>query len=741
MKRLRRVPGMGPKDADIMIVGEAPGEQEALTGKPFMGAAGRRLNKWLGTAGILRNRCYITNVVKVRPPANKYDRLEELGVSEADFIPELVEEIKEVQPKVIVALGNNAMRVLTGNESGIMKRRGSFYPLTLVPDIDIPVLVTLHPAARIFSTRPELSSICAFDLKRAKNRVNGELEQNQCEYIFRPGPSDVAEFLQSRYDKPTVVDIEFIHGRVTCIGVGDAHVAMVIPITHTDGKPYWNEEDELNIWEEFQKFWDVSPIIGQNFSFDMTKLFNWVGLPKNFYFDTLVAHAVLYPTWKHDLALLTSIYTNMPYYKDEVKDWKGRITDESLWGYNAKDIEATYLVYEGLLEELEEEGMREFYFGHVHPEILVYLEMGLRGVRVDTEKKKKLAQEMKEKIIEAEHLLEELVGRSVNVGSPKQVSDLLYKQLKIKGKGTDKRQLKKLAARYADTSIGPIIQLVNKIRQMRKLLSSYLEPPTSPDGRWRTSYSVTGAISGRLSARKFADGSGLNMQTVPPEVRPLIIADEGMTLAESDLSQAEARVVAWEADDPKMKQFFLEGGDVHQRVADAMGVTRKLAKGVSHGSNYGLGVNLLSEMIGLPVKQARELQNAYFMQFPGVKRRMRKIDSAVRQRKPYYNPFGRRMTYWGFINHDTLKSAYSFFPQGTVADIIHRAARKLRKEYPWIILLLNNHDSLVYEAPKERIKEAAEIVEKYLQEPVVINGEELSIPADTEIFEEHWEKR
>jgi DNA polymerase I-like protein with 3'-5' exonuclease and polymerase domains len=76
-----------------------------------------------------------------------------------------------------------------------------------------------------------------------------------------------------------------------------------------------------------------------------------------------------------------------------------------------------------------------------------------------------------------------------------------------------------------------------------------------------------------------------------------------------------------------------------------------------------------------------------------------------------------------------------------VADIIHRAARKLEEEYPWIILLLNNHDSLVYEAPTEKIEEAIRIVEEYLQEPVVINGEKLSIPADTEIFEEYWEKR
>ena len=735
---LKRVPPEGNPNASLMIVGEAPGADEVRYGKPFKGFAGRRLNQWLASAGIDRRSCWITNVVKVQPPGNKYGRLEELGVSESDFIPELVEEIRQVRPHTIVALGNNPMRVLTGYGSGILRRRGSFYPCTLVPEVNARVLVMIHPAARIFNSQPELNVVCAADMRKVSQ--NSPNATYGTDIIIEPTFEQAVETLKNLPD-PLTVDIEYINDRTTCIGLGNEERGLVLPITHANGDAYWTPDHEVELWLLLYEVWQTHRLIGQNFSFDMAMLHKWLGLPKYFYFDTMVAHAVLYPGWKHNLAFLTSIYTTMPYYKDEMHGWTGSITDKSLWEYNKKDIVATTLCYKALLQELQDEKMADFYFNHQHKEIIPYLKMSLRGVRVDLPLKKKMQVEMQEKIQKSEKLLKDLVGKEVNVKSPKQVSELLYKTLGIKGHGTDKKQLTRLAARYAGTPVGSIVQAIVGIRHLYKIQSSYLEVPVSEDGRWHTFYGVTGTVSGRLSAKKWLDGSGLNLQTVPKSIRPLIIPDEGQVLFEIDLSSAEVRVVAWEGEAQRLKEFFRKGGDIHQMVADELGVSRQRAKATVHGSNYGMGPILFSEWVGLPVSQGKELQAKYFHLFPGVQKRMQDVRQRLRRREPYYNPFGRRLVYYGFINAEAERMHYSWFPQSTVGDIIHRTIIEI-DQYPKLLTpLLNVHDSIVCECKPEDLDIAIDLVKTSMEQAILIHGDELSIPADVEVYEERWGKR
>src|SRR3990167_9634089 len=120
----KRVEAVGPLTAKIVIVGEAPGQDEEREGIPFIGESGQLLNRLMTDVGIKRDDCYITNVCKVRPPSNKMERLEELGLKVEDFYPELFLEIRKVRPNVIIALGGTALKALC-EETEITKWRGS----------------------------------------------------------------------------------------------------------------------------------------------------------------------------------------------------------------------------------------------------------------------------------------------------------------------------------------------------------------------------------------------------------------------------------------------------------------------------------------------------------------------------------------------------------------------------------------------------------------------------------------
>ena len=359
--RTKYVPSHGPRDAEIMIVGEAPGAEEEQYGKPFIGRAGQLLNEYLGRAGIRRDmrpeqdvfysEVFATNLSKYRPDQNRFANL--LGSDELEKgIDELREEILDVDPAVIIACGGWPLWYLTGMcgwdrgkqkpGTGIKNYRGSVLPCTLAEGYK--VVATLHPAfvIRAYGWAP----VFTHDLERAVRHVNIE-GLAYPEYEVLVDPPNLAELTEEMCNAEWLsFDIEtFGPGIMSCFGVTDSiDRALVITFQNSGGFEY-----ARRILESPAKKY------GQYGTYDCNFLHHFYGWKvQNYAFDTYIAAAELMPEFPRGLDFLTSIYTDFPYYKEERKTWKETMDLSMLWEYNAKDVVATMVIANEQMKELEE---------------------------------------------------------------------------------------------------------------------------------------------------------------------------------------------------------------------------------------------------------------------------------------------------------------------------------------------------------------------------------------------------
>jgi len=346
------VPSVGPLNAKIMFVGEAPGKDEEIEGEPFVGKSGQLLERYLGRIGIQRKNIRLTNLCHYRPGGNKFENL--LGSEELKAgLAELGEEISKVNPNLIVALGNWPMFYLTGKTAekgkmgtGITSWRGSVVFGTGIAT-SYKVLITYHPA---FIIRPQgfgNHPIFLNDLKRAKvESLNPKLEYPEYEsFIDPPALGDLtAEMGQAEW---LTVDIETFRESLACVGFADS-VKRGLCITC---------ENPLG-WEPARELL-MSPAkkIFQYGTFDINYLkwhYGWE--VENYAFDTYIAMANLFPEFPRALEFQTSIYTPFPFYKNERKVHKQTGDLGTLWRYNLKDLIATHWI---ALEQMKE--LRELY--------------------------------------------------------------------------------------------------------------------------------------------------------------------------------------------------------------------------------------------------------------------------------------------------------------------------------------------------------------------------------------------
>ena len=375
------VPGVGPSAPQIAFVGEAPGANEERLGLPFVGASGHFLDLMCQSAGICRRECYVTNVSKRRPPGNDFrrafytdfhSRTPSQRTPELErFIVELQDELRGVKPRVIVALGEEALRALTGKR-GITKWRGSI--------LDTPlgrVVPTFHPASvlRMYIQR----RIVEHDLRRARSEAKTLAPLPTHDFTISPTFDQVIDFL-SGITPPTKVsfDIETLGERVRCLGIAtSARRAMCIPfvgcrrsgglfptatgttiINLSDDLAfgsYWaSEGEEHEILKECDRILGdpAIPLIAQNFPFDATLLVKEFGIVcRGLWMDTMVAQHCCYCELPKGLDFLCSMYTRVPYYSDYSAS-----SDAETWTYNCYDCAVTYecaLALEREMKELE----------------------------------------------------------------------------------------------------------------------------------------------------------------------------------------------------------------------------------------------------------------------------------------------------------------------------------------------------------------------------------------------------
>ncbi len=433
----------------------------------------------------------------------------------------------------------------------------------------------------------------------------------------------------------------------------------------------------------------------------------------------------------------------------------GEVPLDKATAYAAEDADITWRLHRLLKPRLPDEGGTRIYERVDRPLIPVVARMERRGIKVDREKLAGLSAGFAEEIGTLETRIHQLAGEEFTVGSPKQLGEILFGKMELKGgrKGksgqysTDQAVLEKLA--------GEGVEMASQVlewRQLSKLRSTYTEalqaainPQTQ---RVHTSYSLVGAQTGRLSS------TDPNLQNIPirtaigRQIRDCFVAEPGNVLLAADYSQIELRLAAHMCDVPTLKEAFANGEDIHARTATEMfgevtRDTRAQAKTINFAILYGISRWGLAGRLGVEADEAQAMIDTYFERFPGIQKYIVATLETVRERGYSETLFGRK-TWFPRINskqqaerQGSERAAINAPIQGTSADIIKRAMARMepalaRAGLSDVKMLLQVHDELVFELPESDIAAASTVIEQVMAsaaEPAV----KLSVPLGVEI--------
>ena len=367
--------------------------------------------------------------------------------------------------------------------------------------------------------------------------------------------------------------------------------------------------------------------------------------------------------------------------------------------------------------------------------------MEAEGVLVDKADLSAMSTEFGERMGVFEAQIHQLAGHEFNVGSPKQLGEVLFEEMGLsggkKGKngawGTDSSVLEGLAEQGVE-----IAQRVMEWRQLAKLKSTYADALVGQidekTGRVHTNFQMAATTTGRLSS------TDPNLQNIPirteegARIRKAFIAPPGHSLISADYSQIELRLLAHVADIPALKESFATGEDIHARTASEVfgvpmaqmdGATRRRAKAINFGIIYGISAFGLARQLGISAGEAKSYIDAYFKRYPEIRAYMDATKEQARRDGYVLTPFGRRC--WVPRIKDKIPALRAYAErqainaplQGGASDIIKRAMVKLPKALAdaglKAKLLLQVHDELLFETPDDEAEKAASVVKEVMQ--------------------------
>lgn len=721
-----QVPPAGPTDALIVLIGEAPASEELNKGKPFVGSAGRYLTNILKGSGLSRDSFYITNVSKERAPKDKmanmpFDRLKA-------WEQDLLEEINLLpNPKILVPMGNFALKAVAGR-SGITNLRGSVLPPVDEIFHDCIVIPTFHPSAIHYNY--SIWPLIAFDFVKIKRIAESGVPFQFPAYKFILQPTfeetmSTLDMLEGMGDTLMTIDVETPHMLLSCIGIAWSRTeAFCLPFFWGDGRNYWTEEEEFVIWRCLSEVLPKLNLGNQNVLFDWEIMANYGIALKMPTFDPMLMHACLYSELRHKLEIITSLYTDMEFYKRDEKEEKGsalKAGDEmNHWRYNTLDCIAALWSIEELAKELIEENMMDFYLNFYGDLIEPIFMMNMKGVRLNKDDLEKSRKEMTGAAEEIDAEITRAAGHDVNINSPKQVAIMLYDEFMMQppkirgdegGRPTGKEAMKKLAYKY---QIDVPLKIV-EARGHRKLLSLFSDENISEDGRMKCQYSLSRTTTGRFASKKKKGGlggKGMNLQNVKNSgpARSFFVAEEGHVIVGADQKAAEARIVGWLSKDESMIALFDSGQSIHiQNAKNLFGevITKddpryRIAKSLIHAGDYGIGPWGFAYAANLPFTEAKQKLALYHSTYPGIKSVFHHyVEEQIRKVGMLHNPFGRRQVFFGRLDDNTFRAGYSFIPQSTVSDINKTALKRIYKDY---LPLIEAHDGLYISVPANDVQ-------------------------------------
>ena len=409
--------------------------------------------------------------------------------------------------------------------------------------------------------------------------------------------------------------------------------------------------------------------------------------------------------------------------------------------YAAEDADVTLRLWMILKPRLVSEGMTALYERLERPMVPTLARMEGRGIAVDRQMLTRLSGEFAQKAAAIESDIYALAGETFNVGSPKQLGEILFAKMGLPGGkktktgawSTSAQTLEDLAAEGHDLPVKIV-----EWRQLAKLKSTYSDAiPTyinGATGRVHTSYSLASTSTGRLSS------SEPNLQNIPVrteegrKIRQAFVAAQGRKLLSADYSQIELRVLAHIADIPQLKQAFEEGLDIHAMTASEMfGVpidgmdpmVRRRAKAINFGIIYGISAFGLANQLAISRGEAKDYIDKYFERFPNIQEYMEETKKFVHAHGYVETLFGRRAHYPDInTKNPNMRNFYERAAinapiQGSAADILRRAMLRMDEALVGAGLtaqmLLQVHDELIFELPEEEVASATTVVKKIME--------------------------
>jgi DNA polymerase-1 len=494
--------------------------------------------------------------------------------------------------------------------------------------------------------------------------------------------------------------------------------------------------------------------IGQNIKYDAIVL-KWYGMPlEGAYFDTMVAHYLIEPELRHNMDYLAETYLKYAPVSIETligKKGAGQRTMrdvplEDIKEYAAEDADITWQLKHQLAPRLEKEGLNLLYKELEAPLIKVLADMEYEGIRIDSEYLREYSKELDKDIQAVEQEVYAKAGIRFNIASPKQVGEVLFERMKIPYSGaktktgqyaTNEEKLAELASEV------PLAADILRHRALTKLKSTYVDalprmvnPRT---GRVHSSFNQALAATGRLSS------NNPNLQNIPirtedgAKVRKAFVPrDDNHVLLSADYSQIELRLIAEISGDEAMLEAFRLEQDIHRATAARVfGVPfdevskeqRYRAKTVNFSIIYGAGATNLSRQLGIKRQEAKELIEAYFREYQGLKGYMEHIVEEARNKGYVTTLMGRRRYLRDIHSRSSLersnaeRMAVNTPIQGSAADMVKAAMVRIHEEIfsrGWKSrLILQVHDELVFDVPVE---------EADLLKPVVVTHMQHALP-------------
>jgi len=708
------------------------------------------LGRALKKVGVDEAQVYYTNALRCRPPIGEAPPRAAIEACRS----RLLSEVDSAERKVIIVLGNSALRSVLNNYSlKITAERGKAWPAGRSV-----VVAAFHPAAvlRAFGEYPRFIA----DLRYAAGFLNGQK-------IREPGTT--------RWDLVTpkniyrVIDVlsrqPYLGGDIETGGF-DSYTdpALVLSVAWTKNRvavfplhhPLDVGRNLLEVhpwtghsyWKEMKQFLECdAKWIWHNGKYD-TEYFHTLGIDARVDEDTMLMHYTLNEQrGTHDLAQLGADYLGAPNWKDAMVEeaiaggyikkksdsWAG-IPPSIMYPYNARDADITYQLFFELRKEMTKPHPRYIGLPKLYEHLLIPASKFLqkverRGMYVSTEYLDE-ADELYQARWESErydilNVVEPLFdvlayqkatgagkikGGVFNPGSPKQVLYVLRDVLGYRITDTQKETLEKL----------PKNDLVDALRQWKKtekIIGTYIQgvqKRIAADGRIHSTYLIHGTVTGRLSSRN------PNMQNVPrdPAIRNIFQAPPGHVLVEFDYSQVELRVLAVMADDEFLKGVYRDGRDLHDEVAAAVfpgwrkdtliGKEQRIrAKFLNFGIAYGRGAKAIHEEFGMPFPDAQKMVREWFARAPQAAEFIEQTRRAPQEGRQLKTPFGRRRRF-GLVTRDNLvpiqNEAINFPIQSTASDLTLLSAIRMQDQLVkrWGVHITNLvHDSILVEAPKD----------------------------------------